>query len=511
MTNSLATRFPALAAQLDPALNDGRTPDQVMAGTRETVMWRCPQGPDHLWSTPVVARTAQKNGCPYCAGRRASVSNHLASRPDLVAEFDHEANAPQTPETLAQSSRKRVWWNCPSGPDHRWHVSVAVRAKAGHGCPFCAGQRVSVTNSLQTRFPQAAAELDPALNDGLTPDQVTATAPRPATWTCGYGHTWNMTIRARTRALASGNGGCPYCYPHGASRRQLALASALAHALPGLVVDSRPPVIRTDGRPRYVDITIPELRLALEYDGSYYHRGREGHDGEKSSALRRAGWQVVRLREASLDPIDEHDLTVPVVEPVNADTLIPTIVGHLRNVLDSASLETLERELSQPVPAERPTWQWASPPPLFLEGLSALEAFVLREGHALPPSEHAEGDVQLGRWVMRQRRLYRAGKLPQPERQMLETQPGWSWDWRETRWNMFVVALNAFGTREGHLRVPQAHLEDGYPLGVKVIITRRDHRRGKLSADRVNVLKAMPGWTWQSGRQVNIGRPDGLW
>ncbi|MFE4960834.1 helicase associated domain-containing protein [Streptomyces sp. NPDC056653] len=71
--------------------------------------------------------------------------------------------------------------------------------------------------------------------------------------------------------------------------------------------------------------------------------------------------------------------------------------------------------------------------------------------------------------------------------------------------------LNAFGTREGHLRVPQAHLEDGYPLGVKVSITRRDHRRGKLSADRVNVLKAMPGWTWQSGRQVNIGRPDGLW
>ncbi|WP_442819580.1 helicase associated domain-containing protein [Streptomyces sp. NBC_00841] len=163
------------------------------------------------------------------------------------------------------------------------------------------------------------------------------------------------------------------------------------------------------------------------------------------------------------------------------------------------------------MPAERPTWQWASPPPLFLEGLSALEAFVLREGHALPPSEHAEGDVQLGRWVMRQRRLYRAGKLPQPERQMLETQPGWSWDWRETRWDMFVVALNAFGTREGHLRVPQAHLEDGYPLGAKVSVTRLDHRRGKLSADRVNVLEAMPGWTWQSGRQVNTGRPDGLW
>ncbi|MFF7717637.1 Helicase associated domain protein [Streptomyces sp. NPDC007988] len=358
-----------------------------------------------------------------------------------------------------------------------------------------------MTNSLHTRFPDVAAQLDPALNDGLTADRVTATVPRLATWTCAYGHTWKMTIRARTRAVASGHGGCPHCYPHGASQRQLALASALAHALPGLTVDARPPAIRAGGRPRYVDITITELRLAMEYDGSYYHRERQAHDAEKSTALRQAGWQVVRLREAPLDRIDEHDLPVPVTQPIHADTLIPSILAHLRNVLDSASLETLERELSQPLSTGRQKWQWSSPPPLFLKGLAALESFIEREGQALPASEHVEEDFRLGRWVMRQRHLYRAGKLPQPEQQMLEAQPGWSWDWRETRWDMFIAALDTFATREGHLQVPQGHSEGDYPLGAKVASIRGEYRQGKLPAQRMDTLAAAPGWTWVPERQ----------
>ncbi|MFG2305292.1 zinc-ribbon domain-containing protein [Actinacidiphila glaucinigra] len=494
-------RFPAFAEQFDPALNAGLTPDRVLAGTREAVTWRCPAGPDHIWSSGVVERTASGNGCPFCAGRRASVTNHLASRSELVAEFDFEANAPDTPHTLAQSSRKKVWWSCSKGPDHRWQVSVAARAKAGHGCPFCAGHRVSVTNSLLTRFPEAAAQLDPAANDGLTADQVTATVPRLATWRCAHGHTWQMTVKARTRALATGAGGCPHCYPFGASLRQLAVASALAHSLPGLTVNDRPAPIRAAGRPRHVDITIPELRLVLEYDGGFYHAGRELYDGEKSNALREAGWQVVRLREPPLDRIDSQDLPVPVMAPAYADELVPEILSHLRSVLDEASAEVLQRQLAQLLPDERAAWQWMSPPPLFLDGLQALEAFAAREGHALPASEHVEGDFRLGKWVMRQRRLYRDGKLSRPEQQMLERRPTWSWDWREHCWGRFLTALTSFADREGHLQVPQIHREGDYPLGSKVAHTRGEYRRGRLSPQRQAELMDLLGWTWEPDRR----------
>ncbi len=181
-TNNLADPlFPAIAVQFDSDLNGGRRADQVLAGTGEVVTWRCDKGPDHVWAVSVVSRTAQGNGCPACSGKRVSVTNMLTRYPELVAEFDFPANAPETPETLSESSRKQVWWRCSLGPDHRWRARVSSRALHGHGCLYCAGHRVSVTNSLATRCPQAAADLDPALNNGLTAKQVTTGSTRIVT------------------------------------------------------------------------------------------------------------------------------------------------------------------------------------------------------------------------------------------------------------------------------------------------------------------------------------------
>jgi Probable Zinc-ribbon domain len=123
------------------------------------------------------------------------------------------------------------------------------RALHGRGCAYCAGHRVSVTNSLATCCPQAAADLDPVLNGGLTAEQVTAGSNRVVTWSCpdGLGHTWQTTVGGRVAGLAAGRGSCPLCQPSGVSQRQLAVASALAHALPGLTVDSWPPAADAAG------------------------------------------------------------------------------------------------------------------------------------------------------------------------------------------------------------------------------------------------------------------------
>uniref|UniRef100_A0AAU3I911 Zinc-ribbon domain-containing protein n=1 Tax=Streptomyces sp. NBC_01393 TaxID=2903851 RepID=A0AAU3I911_9ACTN len=301
----------------------------------------------------------------------------------------------------------------PMGPDHRWCTTVANRARNGYGCPFCLNQRVSVTNSLATLFPQIAGELAPDLNGGRTAHHYVATSSTTATWRCAFGHSWTVPVVARTRAAANGGGGCPDCYPTRASLRQLALASALAHALPNLMVDSRPaPVRGLDGRTREPDITIPALRLALEYDGSFYHRGRDTHDAAKSQALRTVGWQVVRLRETELAPTHDHDLVVPILPAAQADTLVPELLTHLLTFLDAPSHAVLAAEIGAARIVERPTWQWTSPPPRFEERLQALRVFAGREGHGRPVGTHWEGDCALGGWVMEQRRLYRAGKLP---------------------------------------------------------------------------------------------------
>ncbi len=50
---------------------------------------------------------------------------------------------------------------------------IAHRTASERGCPFCAGQGVSVTNSLKTLFPKIAKQWHATKNGKLRPEDVT--------------------------------------------------------------------------------------------------------------------------------------------------------------------------------------------------------------------------------------------------------------------------------------------------------------------------------------------------
>jgi hypothetical protein len=79
-----------------------------------------------------------------------------------------------------------------------------MRALHGQGCPFCAGKRASVTNSLAAFFPKVAAEWHPTKNGGLTPADVVGGAKAFATWRCAVHHVWRARVVDRPR----GGRGC---------------------------------------------------------------------------------------------------------------------------------------------------------------------------------------------------------------------------------------------------------------------------------------------------------------
>jgi hypothetical protein len=165
---SLAARVPAVAAQWHPRRNGSLTPDQVGARSPRVVWWRCPAGPDHEWQAEVGTRT-RGDGCPFCNGKRISLTNSLAAKlPGLVKLWHPTRNGSLTPRTVLPSWKRSYWWRCPDGPDHEWQRPVY----GGHGlprCPFCANQRVSITNCLATRDPRVASEWHPRLNGAMTP------------------------------------------------------------------------------------------------------------------------------------------------------------------------------------------------------------------------------------------------------------------------------------------------------------------------------------------------------
>jgi hypothetical protein len=202
---SLAAKNPALAKQWHPTKNGALTPREVAPVSGKRVWWKCRKGPDHEWEASVSDR--KDRGCPFCAGRRVSVTNSLAAvRPDIAAQWHPTKNGKLTPADVTAGTDHRAWWKCPEGPDHEWDGIVANR-NTGFGCPFCAGKRVSVTNSLATTERKIAKEWHPTKNAPLTPRDVTRGTGRRVWWRCAFGHEWIRTVNART----SKGAGCPEC------------------------------------------------------------------------------------------------------------------------------------------------------------------------------------------------------------------------------------------------------------------------------------------------------------
>jgi len=76
-----------------------------------------------------------------------------------------------------------------------------------HGCGFCDGKQVGISNCLATINPQLASEWHPTLNGNLTPCDVTANSSKKVWWQCSKNpkHEWFVSINDRWKK------GCPYC------------------------------------------------------------------------------------------------------------------------------------------------------------------------------------------------------------------------------------------------------------------------------------------------------------
>ncbi len=160
---------------------------------------------------------------------RTRTSKHwVAGYPELVAQWHPTRNGDLFPDEVSFSSHKRVWWQCDAGPDHVWSAQPNKRT-AGRGCPFCAGQRVSVTNSLERVRPELAALWHPSRNGIASPRSVTAQSHRAVYWQCGRdaSHVWRSAPRATT--------GCPLC-----AGKQITNARSLAVRAPAIAGEWHP-------------------------------------------------------------------------------------------------------------------------------------------------------------------------------------------------------------------------------------------------------------------------------
>ncbi|MBT3959964.1 MAG: zinc-ribbon domain-containing protein [Gemmatimonadales bacterium] len=178
----------------------------------------------------VVVALGKTGGVPSAVPRPGESLADLF--PDVAAEWHPTRNGELTPANVNPGTEKMIWWICNKGPDHEWSAPVNRRVR-GHGCPYCAGQKVSLTNSLATKAPEVAAEWHPTKNGELTPDQVVAGTPRKVWWICDRGpdHEWPATVASRT-----GQGvGCPFC-----THNKLSVTNSLEALFPEIAAQWHP-------------------------------------------------------------------------------------------------------------------------------------------------------------------------------------------------------------------------------------------------------------------------------
>jgi len=293
IVNSLATRAPWLECEWHP--DNKEKFHETAYSSNKKCKWVCRKY-KHVWTATPANRTGKmRGGCPDCSHRRVSELNSLATRaPWLECEW-HPDNKEKFHE-VAYRSGKRYKWKC-SKCQHVWMATPCNRtAPNPRGCPRCPRRPkpASEYNSLATKAPHLECEWH--ISNQVKFRDMAFRSGVKCNWICSKGHVWAAPPYNRTARIPSG---CPECaITH--SKSELIVFNAVQEKYPDAVSGQRGLL-----RPKQMelDIYIPSLKKAVEYDGTYWHSKPEAKakDQRKNEQCVQTGIQLLRIPEAEYE------------------------------------------------------------------------------------------------------------------------------------------------------------------------------------------------------------------
>jgi len=211
-SNDLYTANPKLAKEFHPTRNHPLTPHGIKASESRILWWICDKG--HEFEQRLTNRVNSNQGCPFCKNKSVAVgeSDLGTTNPELVSDWDFEANGDLRPSDIVAGTNKLIWWKCKEG--HSWKARGAKRL-SGQGCPTCTNRVLKQGfNDLQTKYPDIAATWDLKKNYPTKPGQVLYGTHEKFWWVCDLGHSWQTSPTTRTRT------NCPRCANAGFDQSQ---------------------------------------------------------------------------------------------------------------------------------------------------------------------------------------------------------------------------------------------------------------------------------------------------
>jgi len=244
----------------------------------------------------------------------------MAKYPEVSQEWDYAKNGDLTPWDVSPMSNKEVWWICKE--KHEWPALISNRTR-GSKCPYCSNKKAMPGfNDLATLFPEIAGEWNYEKNVGVTPHEIRPGTHEVFWWKCSKcGHEWKTSPHCRT----TGKTGCPSCIKEMKTSFQ---EQAVYYYLKKYFPDTLNSDTETIGME--LDVYIPSEKIAVEYDGANWHKGRASVEKLKNQLCKEKKIRLIRIREKGLDEDSDCELCI-----------------HRKNNLSDSDLtETIKKLLS---------------------------------------------------------------------------------------------------------------------------------------------------------------------
>ena len=301
--------------------NNLLTPDLFSQYACQRVWWKCPDCGCE-WEEKIKNQVKKLAWCPHCKKGIRDLASFL---PELVKEW-HKTKNIDNPERVSYASNKYAWWKC-SKCNYEWKAKISNRSILKRGCPCCSEPvRVVVPgiNDLKTKFPHIAKEWHPNKNGNLLPEQVASGTRKKVWWICLLGHEYQATIGHRT---APNGTGCPICY----SGRQTSFAEQAVFFYVNRLYPDAISRYKSDFLGKFeLDVYIPSIRYAVEYDGEAWHKQNKiEREKRKYQICKEHGITLIRMREQM---------------PESGEEVADRIVG-MKNLYEHKNLEFALRQL----------------------------------------------------------------------------------------------------------------------------------------------------------------------
>lgn len=260
--------------------------NNLTLGSGKKIWWSCSK--KHEWEASVCNRSKGRK-CPVCTNRVVLIGfNDLqTTNPELVLDWDYKKNK-KNPTEVTYGSGYNAFWKCHlcSG---NWQAKVLSRSH-GTGCPYCSGRKaVTGKNDLFYLHPELMEEWDYIKNKNINPKTVTQYSHIKVYWICKKcKHSWHAKVSDRVRGR-----GCPKCF----RETQISFPEKVIYYYTKKYFKAAIENYKTDFLNKMeLDIYIPALKTAIEYDGEAWHKDIQ-KDIIKDKLCKSNGISLIRVRE----------------------------------------------------------------------------------------------------------------------------------------------------------------------------------------------------------------------